>query len=53
MGPVVTMQSRDRIIKMIERGVEQGAKLLLDGRGLEVEGYPNGSFIGPTVFDDW
>ncbi len=52
MGPVVTMQSRDRIIKMIERGVEQGAKLLLDGRGLEVEGYPNGSFIGPTVFDE-
>jgi malonate-semialdehyde dehydrogenase (acetylating)/methylmalonate-semialdehyde dehydrogenase len=36
----------------IEKGIEEGADLLLDGRGLKVEEYPNGFFVGPTIFDN-
>ena len=36
----------------IEKGISQGAKILLDGRGIKVKGYPNGYFLGPTIFED-
>jgi len=52
MGPVVTSASRERIVGYIEKGVEEGAKLVLDGRNPKVPGYQNGYFIGCTVFDD-
>lgn len=52
MGPVISKSSRERIIGYIEKGVEEGATLLLDGRGIKVEGYPNGYFLGPTIFTD-
>jgi malonate-semialdehyde dehydrogenase (acetylating)/methylmalonate-semialdehyde dehydrogenase len=52
MGPVVSAQSLDRILGYIEKGVGEGAELLLDGRGIQVEGYPNGCFVGPTIFDN-
>jgi malonate-semialdehyde dehydrogenase (acetylating)/methylmalonate-semialdehyde dehydrogenase len=52
MGPVVSKKSLDRITGYIEKGVEEGADLLLDGRGIQVEGYPNGYFVGPTIFDN-
>lgn len=51
MGPVISRRSLDRITGYIEKGVQEGAELLLDGRGATVEGYPNGFFIGPTIFD--
>ncbi len=51
MGPVVSRKALDRILGYIERGLEEGAELILDGRGVRVEGYPNGHFIGPTIFD--
>lgn len=51
MGPVISQQSKERICAMIDKGVAEGAKLLLDGRNYKVEGYPNGAFVGPTVFD--
>ena len=51
MGPVVSAKAKQRILDYIEIGVEEGAKLILDGRGIEVPGYPNGYFIGPTIFD--
>jgi len=51
MGPVVSRKSLDRILGYIEKGLEEGAELILDGRGVQVEGYPNGYFIGPTIFD--
>lgn len=51
MGPVVTRSSLDRIVGYIEKGVEEGAELLLDGRGVNVEGYQDGFFVGPTIFD--
>lgn len=52
MGPVVTQKSLDRIRGYIESGVEEGARLLLDGRELQMEGNSDGYFIGPTIFTD-
>jgi malonate-semialdehyde dehydrogenase (acetylating)/methylmalonate-semialdehyde dehydrogenase len=50
MGPVVSKRAYDRIMGYIERGLEEGAHLLLDGRDLKVEGGEKGYFIGPTIF---
>jgi malonate-semialdehyde dehydrogenase (acetylating)/methylmalonate-semialdehyde dehydrogenase len=52
MGTVISHASKERIERMIAQGVEQGAALVLDGRGVQVEGYPNGSFVGPTILAD-
>ena len=52
MGPVISKQHRDRVLRHIEQGVKEGAKLLLDGRGVSVPGCEAGYFIGPTIFDD-
>jgi malonate-semialdehyde dehydrogenase (acetylating) / methylmalonate-semialdehyde dehydrogenase len=51
MGPLVTKQARDRIESYIQIGVEEGAKLIVDGRRLLVEGRENGFFTGGTLFD--
>ncbi|WP_437631359.1 CoA-acylating methylmalonate-semialdehyde dehydrogenase [Sorangium sp. So ce854] len=52
MGPVISAAHRDRVISYIDKGASEGAALLLDGRGAEVEEYPHGNWVGPTVFDD-
>lgn len=52
LGPLVSPQARDRVLGLIEKGEQEGATLSLDGRGYEVEGYPEGNFVGPTVFSD-
>jgi len=52
MGPVVTRKAKERILSYIEKGIAEGAKLLLDGRNVKVENYPNGYFLGATIFDD-
>ena len=52
MGPVVTKKAKDRILGFVEKGIEEGAKLALDGRNAKVRDYPNGYFLGATVFDD-
>ncbi len=49
MGPVITPQSKARIEGIIQKGVEDGAELLLDGRGGRVAGYESGNFIAPTI----
>jgi len=51
MGPIVTPESRDRIVGFIESGEQQGAKVRVDGRGLVVPGHEQGFFVGPTVID--
>ena len=51
MGPIVTPESRDRIVGLIGSGESQGAEIRVDGRGLVVPGYENGFFVGPTVID--
>lgn len=51
-GPVITQASKDRINGLIASGVEQGAKLVVDGRGIKIQGYENGFFCGPSLFDN-
>jgi malonate-semialdehyde dehydrogenase (acetylating)/methylmalonate-semialdehyde dehydrogenase len=51
MGPVVTPEARDRIKGYVDRGAQAGATLVVDGRGLAVDGHENGFFVGPTLFD--
>ena len=51
-GPVITAQAKDRIEGLITSGVDQGAKLMTDGRGLSIQGYEDGYFVGPTLFDE-
>jgi malonate-semialdehyde dehydrogenase (acetylating)/methylmalonate-semialdehyde dehydrogenase len=51
MGPLVTAAHRERVADYIEDGVRAGAELVVDGRGLEVEGREHGFFLGPTLFD--
>lgn len=52
LGPVISPESKKRIHELIESGVKEGAKLLLDGRGLVVPGYEKGNFVGPTILTD-
>jgi malonate-semialdehyde dehydrogenase (acetylating) / methylmalonate-semialdehyde dehydrogenase len=51
LGPVVNAEHRKSIEAWIQKGVEEGAKLVLDGRGTRVKGYEKGFYIGPTLFD--
>jgi malonate-semialdehyde dehydrogenase (acetylating)/methylmalonate-semialdehyde dehydrogenase len=51
MGPVITKASQERIKNLISSGVSQGAELVLDGRDFSLQGYENGYFVGPTLFD--
>jgi malonate-semialdehyde dehydrogenase (acetylating)/methylmalonate-semialdehyde dehydrogenase len=52
MGPLVTGVARDKVAGLIETGVNEGAKLVLDGRGVRVEGHEEGFYVGPTLFDE-
>jgi malonate-semialdehyde dehydrogenase (acetylating)/methylmalonate-semialdehyde dehydrogenase len=51
MGPLVTCEHRDKVKSYIDLGVEEGAKLVVDGRGLTVPGHEDGYFLGPCLFD--
>jgi malonate-semialdehyde dehydrogenase (acetylating)/methylmalonate-semialdehyde dehydrogenase len=51
MGPLITRAHRDRVAGYVDKGVAEGAKLVLDGRGLKVFGYENGFFLGASLFD--
>lgn len=51
IAPLITKDSKLRVESLIEKGGKE-AKLLLDGRGVKVEGYPNGNFVGATVIDN-
>jgi malonate-semialdehyde dehydrogenase (acetylating)/methylmalonate-semialdehyde dehydrogenase len=51
MGPLVTGAHRDKVRGYIDLGVGEGAELVVDGRGLQVDGHPDGFFLGGTLFD--
>ncbi len=51
-GPLISASARDRVAKLIQSGIDQGATCLLDGRNCRVEGYPDGNWMGPTLFTD-
>ncbi|MBS0256081.1 MAG: aldehyde dehydrogenase family protein, partial [Proteobacteria bacterium] len=51
MGPLVTRQHADKVLGYIDTGVSEGADLVVDGRGLNIQGYEKGFFVGGTLFD--
>jgi malonate-semialdehyde dehydrogenase (acetylating)/methylmalonate-semialdehyde dehydrogenase len=51
MGPLVTKQHLDKVRGYVDAGVAEGAHLVVDGRGLTLQGYENGYFIGGSLFD--
>merc|ERR1712029_1219894 len=50
--PVISPESKDRICNLIQSAKDEGATILLDGRNVVVENYPNGNFVGPTIISD-
>jgi malonate-semialdehyde dehydrogenase (acetylating)/methylmalonate-semialdehyde dehydrogenase len=52
MGPMTTKENKERVERFIEKGLKEGAKIILDGRSLKVPGYERGYFLGPTIFED-
>lgn len=51
LGPLVTAEHRASVTRWIEKGIAEGATLVLDGRNHVVEGFENGFYLGPTIFD--
>jgi len=52
MGPLVTAAHRDKVTSYIDAGVQAGAKLVIDGRGIDADGSSDGFWLGPTLFDN-
>jgi len=52
MGPLITAEHRARVAGYIDAGADAGATLVADGRGLTVDGFENGFWVGPTLFDN-
>ncbi|MBA3980914.1 MAG: methylmalonate-semialdehyde dehydrogenase (CoA acylating) [Alcanivorax sp.] len=51
-GPLISPQARERVLSLIAAGREEGAECLLDGSDCTVEGYPDGNWVGPTLFSN-
>tara|TARA_A100001011_G_scaffold388248_1_gene467506 strand:+ start:206 stop:1705 length:1500 start_codon:yes stop_codon:yes gene_type:complete len=52
MGPLISSEHLKKVNNYIDTGINEGAKIILDGRNLQIQGYEKGYFIGPTIFDD-
>ena len=52
LGPLVSARGRQNVLDFIEKGIEEGADLILDGRNVSVEGGENGFFLGPCIFEN-
>ncbi len=52
MGALITAAHRDRVLGLVDAGVKDGAKLVADGRGVKVDGAPNGFYLGATIVED-
>ena len=52
MGPVISKEHKEKIENYISTGEKEGAKLVLDGRNYNIQGYEDGYFVGPTLFDN-
>jgi len=51
MGPLITKQHREKVLSYIEKGLAEGAKLILDGRAYRDPKHPEGYYLGPSIFD--
>jgi len=52
MGPVVSKKALEKLLDQIQGGLDEGATLILDGRGIKIKGYDNGYFLGPCIFEN-
>ena len=52
MGPLISKEHKEKVENYISKGIEEGAKLIADGRNYKIQGYENGYFVGPTLFDN-
>lgn len=52
MGPLISQTHRERVLQHVQNGIEEGANLEVDGRGFTVNGYEDGYFLGPCLFDN-
>ncbi|XP_027936790.1 methylmalonate-semialdehyde dehydrogenase [acylating], mitochondrial-like isoform X3 [Vigna unguiculata] len=52
IGPVISKEAKERISGLVQRSVENGARLVLDGRDIVIPGYESGNFVGPTILCD-
>lgn len=52
MGPLITKEAQTRVKGLIDRGIEEGAKLVVDGRNFKLQGYEDGYFVGGCLFDN-
>ena len=50
-GPLVTAAAKERVLGLVQSGIEQGAELVVDGRDFALQGYESGFFVGPHLFD--
>jgi malonate-semialdehyde dehydrogenase (acetylating)/methylmalonate-semialdehyde dehydrogenase len=51
-GPVISVQAKKKICDLVQSGIDEGAKCVLDGRSLQVPGFEKGYFVGPTILTD-
>jgi len=51
-GPVVTAAAKENILNLVQSGIDQGATLVVDGRDFKLQGYEEGFFVGPHLFDN-
>ena len=51
-GPVISVQAKKRICDLVQSGIDEGARCVLDGRSLQVPGFEKGNFIGPTILTE-
>lgn len=52
LGPMTTEAGREKVVNWIDSALSEGAKIVLDGRAPQVEGYPKGYFLGPTILEN-
>jgi len=52
IGPVISPAAKERVLRLVQSGIDQGAKCILDGRDVKVPGYDTGNFVGPTILSD-
>lgn len=51
-GPLISPQAKKRVADLVQSGIDQGARCLLDGRDINIPNFPNGNWMGPTLFSD-
>jgi len=51
LGPLISPFAKDRVCGLVGSCEEEGGKIILDGRDIQIDGYPEGNFVGPTILE--